>query len=94
MKKAPEFNDPAANLQNDSLSNINNNNNNNNNINRQNSIREARQKEIMEEYNRMFSSSTDREKQLTLQYFMSLASIENEVSVYPFHYFVLFLLIY
>eukprot|EP00026_Physarum_polycephalum_P004943 Phypoly_transcript_04969.p1 GENE.Phypoly_transcript_04969~~Phypoly_transcript_04969.p1 ORF type:complete len:266 (+),score=30.25 Phypoly_transcript_04969:454-1251(+) len=40
------------------------------------------QKRVMDEYNRAFSQSTDREKQLTLQYFMGLASIENELNLY------------
>jgi hypothetical protein len=41
------------------------------------------QKRVMDEYNRAFSQSTDREKQLTMQYFMGLASIENELNLYP-----------
>lgn len=40
------------------------------------------QKRVMDEYNRAFSQSTDREKQLTLQYFMGLAAIENELNLY------------
>jgi len=40
------------------------------------------QKRVMEEYNRAFQHSNDREKQLTLQYFMDLAAIENELSTY------------
>ena len=47
------------------------------------------QKRVMDEYNRAFALSTDREKQLTLQYFMGLASIENELHLYLFFMLVL-----
>jgi hypothetical protein len=40
------------------------------------------QKRVMDEYNRAFSLTTDREKLLTLKYFMALASIENESNLY------------
>lgn len=62
--------------------NSNANNNNPNNLYNNKAINAA-QKQIMEEYNRLFSQSTDREKQLTLQYFMGLAAIENEANMYP-----------
>ncbi len=42
------------------------------------------QKRVMDEYNRVFLQTTDREKQLTLQYFMELTTIENEINVYPY----------